>query len=267
MKDLRDTRCVFLAVDGVKCLDDALRLIESVARGPMEPFLAGIKFNDALHAKWGGQALIDKIDFEWPGLIPFIDIKIPDVTSTDVNTLMHYRRREREFMATVSVHCSADAFLALRTKIPELKVAVMGVPTDMSIQDCVNTYGNFPSVVMEAWLTEREKQYTRLAEKVEKKPSGDHLAEYAISSFDMLEMFRRAFPWLKLVTPGIRDMWMLGNLAGQKRTTGCVDALEAGACYIVLGNQLFKGDPDNGISAEYSQILTADTLSSYFRQF
>jgi orotidine-5'-phosphate decarboxylase len=143
----------------------------------------------------------------------------------------------------------------------------MGVPTDMSKHDCVNTYGGFPDVDMKAWLTEREEQYTRLAEKAENKPKGDHLASYAISSYDMLEMYKEYFPCLKLFTPGIRDQWMLGNLAGQKRTAGCVDALEAGASYIVLGNQLFKGDPDNGISAEYSQILTADSLSGYFRQF
>jgi len=260
-----DRRCVFLAVDGMKYLDDALRLIESVAKGPMEPFLAGIKLNDALHAKWGGQALIDRLYSEWPHLILFADLKTFDVKSTVVNTLMHYRRDQRRLIVTVSVHCSADTFFALQAEIPELKVAVMGVPTDMSKRDCVNTYGGFPDVVMKVWLTEREEQYSLLAEKAEHRPNGDHLASCAIASYDMIEMLKDSFPWLRLITPGIRDLWMLGNLAGQKRTAGCVDALEAGACYIVLGNQLTKGDPDNGISAEYSQILTADTLSSYFR--
>lgn len=179
---------------------------------------------------------------------------------------MHYRRDQREFIATVSIHCSADAFLALRTQIPELKVAVMGVPTDMSKQDCVNTYGGFPDTVMKGWLTEREEQYTRLAEKAEKKPNGDHLAGYAISSFDMIGMYKESFPWLELITPGIRDKWMLRNTGAQKRITGSVDVLEAGARYIVLGNQLFKGNPADDISAADSQSLTADLLTGYFTQ-
>lgn len=261
-----DTRCVFLAVDGQSSLDSALSLIDGVVSGPMGLFIVGIKVNDALHAKWGGQALVDKLYSEWLELNLFADIKIPDVTGTAINTLMHYRRAEREFIATVSIHCSADAFLALRTQIPELNVAVMGIPTDMSEQDCRDTYGGLPDFLMKVWLMEREKQYTRLAEKAEKKPNGDHLSEYAISSFDMLGMYQQSFPWLKLVTPGIYDRWMLANAGAQKRITGSVDALKAGASCIVMGSQLIKGNPKEGISANESQQRTADLLTAYFTQ-
>ena len=259
-----DQRRVLLAVDGQKSAMSAIGLIANVMKGPMSPFVAGVKFNDVLHAGWGGQLLVDTIYGTWPELKVMDDLKLCDVGATDINTLKHYVRDSKEFIVTIMVHVDAGGFLQIQQQVEGAKIAVMGIPSDMSEEDCVERYGGPPSVVMERWLSVLELQFQRLVEAPDGRPSKMHAGQYAISSYDMMDMYKERFPWLRLIVPGIRDIWMLGNKAGQKRITGTVDALLAGAFYVVMGNQLFKGSPDDGVSAEESQQRTADALDEYF---
>lgn len=254
---MRNRRCVFLAVDSQKNLRGALALIAGIMKGPMAQFILGIKLNDALHAKWGGHRLVDRILERWPNLAVFLDLKISDVSSTVINTIRHYYRPGRKLYLTVMIHVGPKGFLALREEFPDLEVLVMGIPTDISEADCIETYGGPPSEVMSGWLTARDMQFQRLAESSE-----THLAVGAIGSFDMIQMYTSEFPWAKPVIPGIRDAWMTKGI--QERTTGTVDALELGAADVVLGNQLFNGNPAANISAKESQRRTAKALDEYF---
>lgn len=275
---MANRRCVFLAVDGQKDVETAKNLVAGVMGGPMGQFIAGTKFNDALHMKGGGPTLVDSIYEEWPELefTVFPDLKAADVASTVVNTVKHYYRDDKKLLVTVSVHSDAGVFLKLQREFPPfntgerssagLQIAAMGVPTDMSVYDCKEMYSMCPRDAMEHWLGTKDRQFKRLAEKEYSESKDMHLAQYAISSFDMLSMVKEKFPWIKPVTPGIRDEWMLGNRGGQKRIVGIVDALRAGAFYVVLGNQLFKGDPAFAVSAEESQHRTAEVLEKYFAE-
>ena len=86
-------RCVFLAVDAPKSAGQALATIRAVMDGPMAPYLAGVKVNDALHGPWGGPNLVQSIRELWPGIGIFVDLKIADVDATVLNTINRYGRR------------------------------------------------------------------------------------------------------------------------------------------------------------------------------
>ena len=250
-------RRTWLAVDGAEDFYGAQALIDAVAKGPMSPYMAGVKFNDGLHTPWG-KTIVDYIYDEYPDLMPFIDFKGVDIESTMINTVKRYYR-DAPLMATVSVHVAAETFITLRREFPKLQVAAMGIPTDMSKEQCVRRYGDTPANMMQLWYGNLCRE-TALAPHFVTNPT-----EYAIGSLDMIPMYLEHFAWLKPTVPGVRDHWMVNQTGDvQKRITGTKEALEAGAYYLVMGAQLFKGNPGKSISAAESQDFTSAEFASYF---
>jgi len=254
----QDKRIVYLAVDKQKSFDKAMSLISGVFDGPMQSYMAGCKFNDALHASgWGGPDLIDEVISLCPGRTMFIDLKLMDVGDTIINTIRHYYGHAK-LLVTVSVHCSAQAYQLLNKEFPELEIAVMGVPTDIKHEEFINRYGMVPFEAMEKWYGGLVSEYRSLTKDQIAYPN-----RYAISSIDMLEMLAEKFPVVNPVTPAIRDNWM--KTQNQQRVVSSAQALIHGAKRLVIGNQLFNGNPEVGISAHESQRLTAVELETYFQ--
>ena len=251
-------RCVFLAVDGQPTHSAALGLVEGVMAGPMAPYTVGAKWNDALHAEgWGGAKIVGDTLTKFPELRGFLDIKGADVVDTIENILKRYKNIGPErLLVTISVHSSVAVFKALAKNWPRLNVITMGVPTDIALEDFEARYGTTPAEAMKIWFRALTSQFRRDMGDNEVWPS-----RYVISSLDMLEMYREEFPGVRPIVPGIRDAWMLKG--AQKRTAGTYDALKAGAEFLVMGSQLFKGNSDAGISAADSQARTADEIKRF----
>ena len=256
---MADKRCVFMALDGQKSGTDALVLERGVMSGPMAPYIRGVKGNDLLHAPWGGVRFLEAVlgdELEaWP------DMKLVDIRDTDLNTLRHYAPLNfARCLVTVSVHSSVDVFVGLAQNFPDLGVIVFGVGTDIKAEEFAARYnGMTPAGAMEQWYGALVAEYRKVTGATEAFPT-----RYAISSYDMLGMFAEKFPGVGCITPGIRDEWMLKQ--GQKRTAGVYDALKAGAVAVVMGNQLYNGNPAAGVDARESQARTAVQIEKYLAE-
>jgi len=247
---------VFLALDDQVNSAEALTLIGKVMNGPMSEYILGIKLNDALHADWGGPEFVEEILGTWPDLGVFLDMKLGDVVSTDVNTLKHYADLPmNRLWLTVSLASSTKCFWGLREAYPELWIIGMGVPTDIKVDECIEKHGAAPPEVMDRWINSLFKT------------KGDGVlppVSAIIVSEDMLQIAKDK--WIPLrIMPGVRDQWMAKD--HQERTTGVVAARSAGADLLVMGAQLLKGNPkaETPISALESQALTAAELDRYFK--
>ena len=249
-----------MALDGLKSEEDALRLVNGVMTGPMAPYLRGVKANDLLHAPWGGVECLVRIRAGYD-IEAFIDTKFVDIRDTDLHTLRHYEPLGfARCLVTVSVHSSVDVFVGLAQNFPDLGVIAFGVGTDIKAKEFAARYnGMTPAVAMEQWYGALVAEYRKVTGATEAFPT-----RYAISSYDMLGMFREKFPGVGGITPGIRDEWMLKQ--GQKRTAGVYDALKAGAVAVVMGNQLYNGNPAAGVDAKESQARTAAQIEKYLAE-
>ena len=252
-----DKRCIFLAVDGAVSRNQVYDTIGPVANGPVGSYLAGIKFNDALHiAGISGPALVGVILDVYPEMGVCLDLKLADVSATDENIMTHYAQCAKRLLATVSIHSSIGVFRMFHEKFPEIKLICMGVPTDISEKECLARYGSQPSELMVRWYSALSEQFQRAA------GINDRPTDLAVMSYEMVPVMRSSFSGLDAFTPGIRDEWMRKD--HQERTTGVRAALEAGVRYVVMGSQLTKGNPSGGVSAQESQERTAQEIEAFF---
>ncbi|MEI6144307.1 MAG: hypothetical protein WCP91_01770 [Candidatus Berkelbacteria bacterium] len=261
-------KCVFLAVDGKKDAGEVFAEIDKAVNGPILPHLAGVKFNDILHRADLGEQLVKDFAARYPHLmpfIPFVDLKSVDVWDTFRNYLAIYYPAYPGLVVTVSIHSSAQVFNKTPLEFPEARVAVFCVGTDVTTDECIEMYGRKPDKCAKKWIGVKEGFYSKWREgypSLEKKEPGwpaileqEHLAVHAISSAEMLPMYRKMFPWLGPVVPGVRDFWMLAG--NQRRTALTKEALWNGAEYLVLGKQLTVGNKALGVDQLESQRRTA----------
>ena len=118
----------------------------------------------------------------------------------------------------------------------------------MPIGELQARYGMMPALKIFNDITNIEATYAKIREDTD-----------PIDPFDMvvcspleLELLASVFPHkFELITPGIRDRWMLKGQ--QARTAGVKLALNLGANFVVMGSQMTKGNSDRNISAEESR--------------
>ncbi|PIX30100.1 hypothetical protein COZ63_01490, partial [Candidatus Berkelbacteria bacterium CG_4_8_14_3_um_filter_42_13] len=139
-----EQRCIFLAVDGTLDLASTTRLVSVVTKGPVGPYLAGVKFNDVLDALWGYLAVAEAISVLPEGATVFLDLKLADITDTNRNRIGRYLDAVEAPVVTVSIHASPKTFVGIRQEFPGVRVAVMGVPTDWTAEECIARYGEPP---------------------------------------------------------------------------------------------------------------------------
>lgn len=255
---MADKRCIFLAMDGMASHSDLMKTVEIATKGPIAPYLAGIKLNDMLHTWESGPAVVSAICEKYPDLDVCLDLKLADVSLTSRNIIGHYDHFEGRLLVTVSIHSSVKVFTILREEFLALRVIAMGVPTDMTVAECKETYGLSPADAMVEWYSARARQFRHI---IEPCVGYDYPTELAVMSFDMVELMQKNFPGLEAFTPGIRDAWM--DKGHQERTVGIRQALELGVDYPVMGAQLIRGNPDGGISPFVSQSRTAAEIEWY----
>jgi len=254
-------RPIFLAVDGKKRMVEVMDTIAVAMDGPIGPYMAGVKLNDAVHIVGGGPTLVGAVLAKYSDLGVCLDFKMADVSATDANIIGHYAEDADRLLTTVSVHSSVKTFVELLEKYPKIEVIAMGVPTDMPTEECVSRYGLPPADAMRKWYGILAKDF-RSAIGQHDGPDNILPTALAVMSFDMIGAMCKTFPGLGAFTPGIRDDWMAQD--HQVRKTGIAAALKLGARYVVMGAQLTKGNPDAGIDATKSQELTAAEIEKFY---
>lgn len=255
---------VILPYDGFLNKDALLREIESDLRNPrIVELVSYLKFNDAvflppicgpdfIHQIW--LAIRDNTDGQEIGI--FLDLKLADTSGTLKNISKHFSSLHKcPSILTVRSSLSGKGFLELRKVLPGTKIALVSFLTDNSEKDCLEQYGLFPE--------EKILHDMRIAQRKYERVCKDSDPEFA---FDKVVCSPNELPYLERndapifgkrfekIVPGIRDSWM--EKGQQVRVAGVAKALSDGADDVVMGSQMKKGNPDNGISAEESQRRT-----------
>lgn len=229
-------RPVILAADNMKALDALKSIRHLFDRHPqIIPFVSEIKVN---HLLWGADALwfLQEIrrflesSHLWPRIGFFLDLKLADIGDTNVNVLSRYR----DFCplrVTFAGIISFRAVLQLHELNPYTSLSLFIVPTDMDVLE-----------VMRVWKTSPENVITRFLQQFEDLLEMENPINSCICSGQELTALRDRFgKRYQLVVPGIRSSWM-GN-QNQRRVMTPRKALRLGADRIVLGSQLFFGNP------------------------
>ncbi|MFA5108931.1 MAG: orotidine 5'-phosphate decarboxylase / HUMPS family protein [Patescibacteria group bacterium] len=261
-------RVIILPFDGYESGFKLLETIKSLIDLPdLANLLAFIKLNDGVH----------NIDFGGPDIIKsirsilmahkvsagiFLDLKIYDVSATVENVLKKYAAPGiTPEILTVSSQVSAETLLKLRVLLPQTKLAMVSMVTDISVDECQARFGQSPEVKIYNDLVNIRKAYQKLIK--------DKNLDITLEPFDLVVCSPQELNFLKknlpadynFIVPGIRDEWMKKKDEHQKRVTGARKALEAGATYLVMGAQLTKGNPEKEISAATSRRLTLEELA------
>lgn len=252
-------RKVILPFDGYPTAKDLLNAMEKTLAIPgLSELVAYIKLNDGLHNEdMGGPAIVKEIqkrlaEKDLP-IDLFIDLKIFDVSATTENVLKKYKELKPGIL-TVSSRCSIAGIIKLRKLLPETKLAMVSVLTDIDANESVDRFGQMPSDEIEHDLYHARKFYSGKIESVENPEPFD----LVVCSPLEVESIKENYPDYQFIVPGIRDKWMKKKDEHQKRTTGVKEAIESGADFVVMGAQLTKGNPEMNITPEESCRLTME---------
>lgn len=278
MKKINDLpRVCILPFDGFETTEEWFRALKDfVVDSDAEKMLAYVKVNDAVHSlDAGGPEIVAVLDVflkeHAPKVGIFLDLKIYDVSATVINTIKKYSVCLPTIL-TVCSNVAVETLIQLRVKFPDVKLAMVSVLTDIPDKECSRRFGQVPKIKIFSDLTNIREIYS---EKIGEKYQSWHTDGYNdYEPFDMIVCSPHEVSFLKknlpasykFIVPGIRDEWMKKADDHQKRTTGVAEALDLGADFVVMGAQLTKGNPANGISVLESREKTryAIRLSSRY---
>jgi len=225
--------------------------------------LAYIKVNDGVHnPDFGGPEMVSEIckvlrDHNVEAKI-FLDLKIYDVSATVKNVLTKYQLFKPGIL-TVSSSCSIDGIIELRKLLPNTKLAMVSMLTDIDENECQFRFGQSAGVKIYNDLMNIRRLYTQkmLSDETTKKHEP---FDAIVCSPRELEFLKTNFITYQFIVPGIRDEWMKKENEHQKRVTGVAEALVKGASYVVMGAQITKGNPEMGITPEESRKRTVEQI-------
>ena len=221
-----------------------------------------VKVNDALfsedilapifiHKMW---RIIESLGLE-KRIGIFLDLKLADTNGT-VKNIAHHFHDSRQGILTVRSNLSGKGYLEIRRMLPSVQIALVSFLTDNSVRDCLEQYGLFPEEKILHDMRIVQRKYERVRQPEDPEFAFDMVV---CSPLELTYLCRNEEYVLgrrfKKICPGIRDEWMAKGQ--QNRVTGVAKAMKDGANYVVMGSQMKKGNPDNGISAETSQEMTA----------
>jgi adenine/guanine phosphoribosyltransferase-like PRPP-binding protein/orotidine-5'-phosphate decarboxylase len=263
---------VILAVDGYPNGHEALITLGELISNPFIPQMVSfIKLNDVIHDKdIGSVGFVEQL-VEWLqplGIGLMLDFKLADITDTVVNVLKHYSktmelaRQGYPVILTVRESVTAKTFITLRKDFPGLKVAVVTTLTDMSEDECRTRYGMTPSNKILIDCQNLDHAYITAVANDAIVGCPNHPFDFVVCSPRELKSLQSdLWPECGFVCPGIRDQWM--DTGNQKRTTGIKEAIKMADSnrdvFFVMGSQLVKGNPKEGISA-------TDSIERTFRR-
>lgn len=246
---------VILSMDGFSTAASLLVAATNVLNEPQSDVVGHLKINDAVHLPdMSGPNLVYALKQIREDIKIFLDLKVGDVHATLRNIVSHYYSAPN--ILSVSSLIDAKGFLELRRCLPDTKLALFSVPTDMAEARCKERYDNDVAGKIKEDLFCLEDDYNCI------KGEDDAATPVDLIICSPRELGKLSIPILirkyAFICPGIRDEWMEDGK--QTRTTGVKEALEAGAKYVVLGSQMLEGNPKRGVSPEESRRKTAEEI-------
>jgi orotidine-5'-phosphate decarboxylase/adenine/guanine phosphoribosyltransferase-like PRPP-binding protein len=230
-----------------------------------------VKLNDGVHnPDMGGPQIVKQVmgvlDTIGSKAKIFLDLKVTDVSATLVNILKKYNDEGyAPDILTVTSLCSVEGILKLRELLPNTKLALVSVPTDVEKEECQFRFGQAPGLKIYNDLMNIRELYMRKTGAYGFWPF--ELAEpfdLVVCSKDELEFLKKELPdSYGFIVPGIRDEWMKKPDEHQKRVTGVLEALRKGATFIVSGAQMVKGNPALGITPQESRKRTLAEVAKF----
>ena len=259
-------RVCILPFDGYESTEEWLKALKNFIVDPdAEKMLAYVKVNDAVHSlDAGGPTIVTGLSVLLKEIAPevgiFLDLKIFDVSATVINTIKKYSICLPTIL-TVCSNVSVETLVKLRLEFPDVKLAMVCVPTDIPNEECSHRFGQVPKIKIFSDLTNTREIYS---EKIGKYQCWHKDGYNDYEPFDMIvcsphevEFLKKNLPAsYKFIVPGIRDEWMKKEGEHQKRTTGVAEALDLGADFVVMGAQLTKGNMALGINVQESREKT-----------
>lgn len=242
-----DVKRVIWALDGME-VGSAQDLLDSVfVEGDVATkMVAMIKLNDM--ALLGIDAIWSIMNHVPLGVGLFIDGKWADVSGTMRNIAKRYVSFDPAIV-TVRENIHWKSLVAIRDILPNATIALVSALTDISEVDFLRDYGMSPREYIAKHL-----------DKFQRYLGYENPLGASICSPLEAEWLGKRFPYIDLITPSIRSLWMKED--HQQRTLPADEALQAGARFLVMGSQLTKGNPEGGISAAKSRQMTFNQIVS-----
>lgn len=253
-------KVIILPLDNISNITSFMEKLKEVFFVPsIRDLIAYIKVNDACHIYDGGVSLLHKVIhfLDEQGLDEvkiFLDLKLADTVGTIKNTLQHYVVfGSRIGIVTLSTSCSVDGICAAKKLLPDSKIALVSLLTDISEEECKFRYNDSPGAkivddlfgIIE-WHRSNNKHNPLPFDAVVCSALEVNAVRGALNNTESVN--------LEFIVPGIRDEWMVndGDAGQQQRYTGVYEALKSGADILVMGAQITKGNPKKGITPEQS---------------
>jgi len=243
---------IILPIDGFQNFSQVKEKLDNIFQNKeIKHLISHIKLNDIVYSTEGClmyQKIVNYLeDSNLQDIKIFLDLKLSDTSGTNWNIMMQYIEQGLiPDILTVRECCSSTTFRKLAEDLPTVNIAVVSVLTDTSEDECMFRYGMSPVEK----ITHDLKKISTMCPR---------LIDAFVCSPQEVNYLKENFPHLKSIVPGIRDNWM--QKGQQIRTMGAKQAFDAGADYLVMGSQLTKGNPDNGISPAQSIKMTIESLS------
>ena len=265
-EDKMTKRVVILPMDDYPDSDSLLKKLEKILSTSAKSLISHIKLNDALHLPdCPGPLLVKKIvslldELGLKDIKIFLDLKLADTKGTNKNVVSHYNLDEisdRIDIITMRAGCSLEGIKAVKKVFPNAKIILVSVLTDMSTEECKDRYGLSP-------VDKIEKDIDSLIDWI-RHSAENSLFDGFVCSPSEVEELRSKLSGFIAVTPGIRDKWMSSGQQDQERLTGVCEALKRGANFVVMGSQITKGNPSQGVSPEKSCQMTMEIINEWFK--
>ena len=221
---------LILAVDSTE-IDRARELIDLTSDS-----IGLYKFGLEFYLRNGLNSILD-LKRDYPGLRIFLDLKLHDIPNTVKGAAQAVQSITPEIL-TVHASGGSEMIKSAVSILPNTLIAAVTVLTSLG-RDELSSLG-LPA--------NPETLTLSLA-----KRARDSGARALVSSPLELSGLRRAFPDLRLITPGIRETG--APLDDQSRTMTASEAISAGADYLVIGRPITRAvDPRRAAAAIYDSL-------------
>jgi orotidine-5'-phosphate decarboxylase len=221
---------LILAVDSTE-IDRARELIDATSDS-----IGLYKFGLEFYLRNGLNSIHD-LKRDYPGLRIFLDLKLHDIPNTVKGAAQAVQSIAPEIL-TVHASGGSEMIKSAVSALPDTLIAAVTVLTSLGRDELISL--GLPA--------NPEALTISLAKRAQ-----DSGARALVSSPLELSGLRRAFPDLKLITPGIREAG--APLDDQSRTMTASEAMSAGADYLVIGRPITRAvDPRRAAAAIYDSL-------------
>lgn len=220
-----NTRVVTCALDGFRGLWDITKYLRTLFLDPCaQRYVGMIKLEDALYFPGVGPAIVGQVQrvlqpYGYEGGV-FLDLKLLRLSRAARSILRQYAGYQPR-VVTVAASVSLETMRAVREALPDTKIAIVDVPSDISEEECRQRWQMMPS----------ERIYETLWYWKDK--GVDSVVCAAADLGYLRSHFGDRFEYY---VTGIRSAYV--PQGEQERTLSVTQALEEGATTLVTGTHL-----------------------------